>query len=72
MALLNSAARVSIRDSEDVGEPQQQRQPDALRVEVHRQLVEIEAALRIAIGMDGDVTLGVDPEDSPAPSPLML
>src|SRR5258705_246844 len=41
--------------AEDVGKAEQQRQPHALGVEVHRQLVEIEAALLVGVGVHGDV-----------------
>ena len=43
--------------AEDVGEAEQQREPDALGVQVHGELVEIEPALPVGVGMHGDVAL---------------
>ncbi len=53
---------------EDVGEAEQQRQADALGVEVEGQVVEVESALGIRVGVDDDAPLGVDPEEAEAPA----
>ena len=48
MALANWAASDCDAGPQDVGEAEQQRQADALGVEIHRELVEVEPALAIA------------------------
>ena len=53
---------------QDVGEAEQQREPDALGVEVHGQPVEIEPALLVGVRVHGDVPLGVGAEVSQAPA----
>jgi hypothetical protein len=53
---------------QDIGKAQQQRKPYSLRVQVHRQMVEVEPALPAGIGMDGDVAFRIDPEEAEAPA----
>ena len=53
---------------EDVGEAEQQREADALGVEVHGQVVEVEPALPVGVRVHGDVTLGIDPEIAQTPA----
>jgi hypothetical protein len=41
--------------AQDVGEAEQQRQADALRLQVHGELVEVQPAVRLLGGVHGDV-----------------
>ena len=53
---------------QDVGEPEQERQADALCVQIERQPVEVDRAIAALIGMDADVALGIDAEIAEAPA----
>ncbi|MEI2720734.1 MAG: hypothetical protein V9E87_11440 [Gemmatimonadales bacterium] len=53
---------------QDVGEAEQQREPDALRVQVGRDLVEVDAALGHPIRMHRDVALLVHAEVAQPPA----
>src|SRR4051794_22924296 len=53
--------------AQDVGEAKQERQADALGMKVHGEVVEIQSALPIGIGVDGDVPVRVDPEVAEPP-----
>ncbi len=57
---------------EDVGEPEQQRQPHALLVQVHREVVEVEPVVGLRVRVDRDVPLRVDAEVPEAPALLVV
>jgi len=47
---------------EDIGKTEQERQAHALGVEIHGQVVEVEPALPVGVGVDHHMPLGVDPK----------
>ncbi len=53
--------------AEDVGEAEQQRETDALGMEVHGQVVKVEPALPVGVRVNGDVPLGIHPEIAQSP-----
>jgi hypothetical protein len=54
--------------AQDIGEAKQQRQTDTLGMEIHGQVVQIQSAFPIGVGMNGDVTFAVHPEVAEPPS----
>jgi hypothetical protein len=53
---------------ENVGEPKEKRKSDSLLVQIEGQGIKVESLIRVAIGMNGEMTKPVDAEVTDAPT----